>query len=120
MERLGEGELTLHYRLGGPAEAFACGGRQGCITAVLVDVTCRTCKFIGEQATERAMGEPITALHLAYEHEVQRLRPYEEMVRMVAKEWNVGARAARSRRQLSLREWWPALAEILDHLSRRR
>lgn len=38
------GELTLHHRAGGAGTPITCGAPQGCITAVVEDVQCPSCR----------------------------------------------------------------------------
>ncbi len=56
-ERLGHGELTMHYRRhveGGPKQRIECGAGYGCITAVMEDVTCEKCKTVADRANALA------------------------------------------------------------------
>jgi len=58
-ERLGVGELTMHFRRfvdGTPParQQIECGVRAGCVTARLEDVTCAGCKLVAAEADKRA------------------------------------------------------------------
>lgn len=95
--RLGVGELTMHYRAGQAGDPFACGERNGCITGVIEDVTCKACKGIRELAMERNFGQEPDVLHMAYEREIQRMRPLED--RLMALENRVRAVAVEYQRE---------------------
>lgn len=55
-ERLGAGELTMHYRryVVGVRQQIECGVPHGCITTVIEDVTCSGCKAVAQLADEWA------------------------------------------------------------------
>lgn len=54
MMRLGKGELTMHYRRDDGRRRIECGRKDGCITSVLADVTCGTCRRVAALADEQA------------------------------------------------------------------
>jgi len=55
-EQLGQGELTMHYRRHVETDGrydrqpIECGVGHGCITAVIEDVHCPTCKAVAARA----------------------------------------------------------------------
>lgn len=44
--RLGQGELTMHYRRDDGGRKIECGATHGCITSVVGDVTCKKCRAV--------------------------------------------------------------------------
>lgn len=67
-----------------------------------------------EQAKDRNEGREPDSLHVEYERERIRLLTENDHLLAIVNQWNVGAPAARRSRQTQLREWWPALGNLLD------
>lgn len=71
-----------------------------------------------ERARDRNEGTEPDDLHIAYEVELMRMQAESDVLAELCRRWNAGTRRAAGNRQDALREWWPALADGLDAISR--